>query len=205
MKRSLRAEELSLPARCLCGVSQMLRLILPSPAPLRDWEQVKHSQLPRTIEYLWIPLITEAGTIPTSLGWRCSGPASWGGSGFAPTGLGQHLELLSSGQGRWQSPAAAPGMEISHSCSCTAFWDEKYKLICLGSREAASPGESVLTSPLISHHRYPIISLHLAFVSTSRRRASSIQTPKQRFFPSNSSFFSCFFFSISPAYSNRGN
>lgn len=67
MKRSLRAEELSLPARCLCGVSQMLRLILPSPAPLRDREQVKHSQLPRTIEYLWIPLITEAGTIPTSL------------------------------------------------------------------------------------------------------------------------------------------
>lgn len=91
-------------------------------------------------------------------------------------------ELLNSGQGRWQSPAATPGMEIFHSCSCTAFWAKKHKLICFRSREAASPGESVLTSLLFSHRHYPVISRHVVFVSTSTRRASPTQTPKQGFF-----------------------
>ena len=189
---------------CLCGVSEILRLILPFPSPLRYLEQLKHSQLPRNTEYLWIPLITEAGTIPASLVWHAFGLASYRGSELAPRSFFHHLGAYQqSVEFRWQTLAVASGTEILHTCSCTTFCDKKYKWNCLrmclhsfnlASREAANHRESLLTSLLFSHHRYPIIALHMVFASTSKRNASTIQPSKW----SKQWYFSSSFFYIFP-------
>lgn len=168
-------------------MSEILRLILPFPSPLRYLEQLKHSQLPRNIEYLWIPLITEAGTIPASLVWRAFGLASHRGSELAPKSFFHYSGAdQQSVQFRWQTLTAS-GTEILNTYSCTSFWGKKYKWICLRmclqsfnlvSREAANHRERLLTSLAFSHHRYPIIALHMVFACTSKRNASPIQPSK---------------------------
>lgn len=109
------------PVHCLCRVSEMLRLILSFPSPLRCSQQLKHSQLPRNMEYLWIPLITEAETIPASIVWHAVGLASYRGAELAPRRFFHHLGAdQQSAQFRQQFLARALGMEMPHTWACTS-------------------------------------------------------------------------------------
>lgn len=94
-------------------------------------------------------------------------------------------ELLNSGQGRWQSPAAAPGMEIFHSCSCTAFWAKKHKLICFGSKSWGKCPDFPSVFSLSLSRYFPARGVCFNL----REKSGPNTDTKAGIFPSVSSFF----------------
>lgn len=192
------------PVHCLCRVSEMLRLILSFPSPLRCSQQLKHSQLPRSMEYLWIPLITEAETIPASVVWHAVGLASYRGAELAPRRLFHHLGAdQQSAQFRQQSLARALGMEmLTPEPAPPLGWEmqRKWPGLCLHSfdlksREIAAHG--LVNHLPFSHHCHLVLALHMAFASPSKTNTS----PKQPAKRNKQWYFSSLFFCIFPFHS----